>query len=91
MKYLSNIIIFFSAFFLFWGCNKNDNPANSTNELGLGNLGGKIGNVTVQVQLVQDNQQQCYFEFTHSTIVYMIKFLVAAQKQELIMNRLMLI
>ena len=49
------------------------NPTGSLGNLGggLGTGGGNTGNVTVTVSLVQDNQQQYYFEFTPSVAVYM--------------------
>jgi hypothetical protein len=63
-------------FSLFFGCSKSDNSTNPTGSLGnlgggLGTGGGNTGNVTVTVSLVQDNQQQYYFEFTPSVAVYM--------------------
>ncbi len=56
---------------LFLGC--NNNSGGGTDPFGNGGNGGNgggTGNVTVTVSLVQDNQQQYYFEFKPSTAVY---------------------
>ncbi len=66
--------IFISFLFLvliaFVGCSNNDSSTTGTDPFGTGGTGGNTGNVTVAVSIVQDNQQQYYFEFKPSTTVY---------------------
>ncbi len=65
------VSVFFLAASLFIGCNNNTGGGTDPfGDGGNGDGGGNTGNVTFTVSLVQDNQQQYYFEFKPSTEVY---------------------
>ncbi len=70
------LFLSFISGLLFFGCSSSDSPTGANGGLGglgggLGTGGGNTGNVTVGVQVVQDNQQQVFFEFTPSATVFM--------------------
>lgn len=68
-KIISFLFIF--LIFAFAGCSKKNNPLSSNNGEGFGILGGGSGttSVTFNISVVQDQQQNIYFEFTPNSTV----------------------
>jgi hypothetical protein len=66
------ILLFAGLFIIISGCKKDDSGTNPTGTLGGGGIGGggggdNTGNVTFTTAIVQDDQNQLWFEFKPST------------------------